>query len=56
MVYARMGVIYLTLGEFEQAKKGMRKAFELRDRVSEREKLYITSHYYETVTGELEKK
>ena len=55
MVYARMGVIYLTLGEFEQAKKEMRKAFELRDRVSEREKLYITSHYYETVTGELEK-
>ena len=55
MVYARMGVIYLTVGEFELAKQETRKAFELRDRVSEREKLYITEHYYETVTGELEK-
>jgi serine/threonine protein kinase/tetratricopeptide (TPR) repeat protein len=55
MVYARMGVIYVTVGEFEQAKKETRKAFELRDRVSEREKLYITHHYYETVTGELDK-
>ena len=55
MVYARMGVIYTTLGEFEEGKKQTRKAFELRDRVSEREKLYITHHYYETVTGELDK-
>jgi serine/threonine protein kinase/tetratricopeptide (TPR) repeat protein len=55
MVYARMGVVYLTLGEFEQAKRETRKAYELRDRVSEREKLYITHHYYETVTGELDK-
>jgi len=55
MVYARMGVIYLTVGELELAKQETRKAFELRDRVSEREKLYITEHYYETVTGELEK-
>ncbi len=55
MVYARMGVIYLTVGELELAKREARKAFELRDRVSEREKLYITEHYYETVTGELDK-
>jgi len=55
MVYARMGVIYTTIGEFEQGKKETQKAFELRDRVSEREKLYITHHYYETVTGELDK-
>ena len=31
------------------------KAYELRDRVSEREKFYIESHYYENVTGDLEK-
>jgi serine/threonine protein kinase/tetratricopeptide (TPR) repeat protein len=55
MVYARMGVIYLSMGELELAKQETRKAFELRDRVSEREKLYITEHYYEAVTGELEK-
>jgi tetratricopeptide (TPR) repeat protein len=55
VVYARMGVIYSNAGERERAKENTRKAFELRDRVSEREKLYITEHYYETVTGELDK-
>ncbi|MCU1303054.1 MAG: hypothetical protein JWQ87_3338 [Candidatus Sulfotelmatobacter sp.] len=54
-VYARMGVVYTNDNELEQAKENTRKAYELRDRVSEREKLYITEHYYETVTGELDK-
>jgi eukaryotic-like serine/threonine-protein kinase len=54
-VYARMGVIYSNAGELEPAKEYTRKAYELRDRVSEREKLYITEHYYQTVTGELDK-
>ncbi|MFY9559481.1 MAG: protein kinase [Terriglobales bacterium] len=54
-VYARMGTIYANAGEQEPAKENTRKAYELRDRVSEREKLYITEHYYQTVTGELEK-
>jgi serine/threonine protein kinase/tetratricopeptide (TPR) repeat protein len=54
-VYARMGTVYANAGELEPAKEFIRKAYELRDRVSEREKLYITEHYYETVTGELDK-
>jgi eukaryotic-like serine/threonine-protein kinase len=54
-VYARMGTIYANAGELERAKEYTRKAYELKDRVSEREKLYITEHYYETVTGELDK-
>jgi eukaryotic-like serine/threonine-protein kinase len=54
-VYARMGTVYANAGEFEPAKEYTRKAYELKDRVSEREKLYITEHYYETVTGELDK-
>jgi eukaryotic-like serine/threonine-protein kinase len=54
-VYARMGVIYTADGELEKAKDNTRKAYELRDRVSEREKLYIADHYYDTVTGELDK-
>ncbi len=54
-VYARMGVIYYNSGENEKAIEATRKAYELRDRVSEREKLYITEHYYETVTGEKDK-
>ncbi len=54
-VYARMGTIYANAGENENAIEATRKAYELRDRVSEREKLYITEHYYQTVTGEKEK-
>jgi serine/threonine protein kinase/tetratricopeptide (TPR) repeat protein len=54
-VYARMGTVYANAGELESAKGYTRKAYELKDRVSEREKLYITEHYYETVTGELDK-
>jgi eukaryotic-like serine/threonine-protein kinase len=54
-VYARMGVVYTSDNELEQAKENTRKAYELRDRVSERERLYITDHYYDTVTGELDK-
>jgi len=53
--YARMGVIYSNAGENEKAIEYTRKAYELRDRVSEREKLYITSHYYQIVTGEEDK-
>ena len=55
-VYARMGTVYANAGgRLELAKQYTRKAYELKDRVSEREKLYIMEHYYETVTGELDK-
>jgi len=54
-VYARMGVVYNNAGESAKAVENTKKAYELRDRVSERERLYITDHYYDTVTGELEK-
>jgi tetratricopeptide (TPR) repeat protein len=50
-----MGTIYANAGESEPAKEFSRKAYELKDRVSEREKLYITEHYYQSVTGELDK-
>jgi len=53
--YARMGVIYANAGENEKAIEVTRKAYELRDRVSERERFYITEHYYQTVTGEHDK-
>jgi len=49
MAYARMGVTYGNMGEADRAKENIAKAYELRDRVSEREKLYITSHYYSRV-------
>ena len=54
-VYARMGIIYANSGENEKAIEATRKAYDLRDRVSEREKLYILEHYYQIVTGEKDK-
>jgi len=55
MAYARLGVTYSNFGERAQAVDHLRKAYELRDRVSELERLYITAHYYNNVTGEIEK-
>ena len=55
MAYASLGTTYLNLGEKSLAAESTRRAYELRARVSEREKFYIESHYYEFVTGDLEK-
>src|SRR5262249_53098171 len=46
MAYARLGTTYGNLREPERAVEYFKKAFELRDRVSEPERLYITSLYY----------
>jgi tetratricopeptide (TPR) repeat protein/tRNA A-37 threonylcarbamoyl transferase component Bud32 len=53
--YARLGIIYNNLGQPARANENLTKAFELRERVSEREKFYIASMYYLTATGEEEK-
>jgi eukaryotic-like serine/threonine-protein kinase len=52
---ARLAVIYGNLGQLQLAAEYARKAFDLRDRVSEREKFYISSNYYRSVTYEIEK-
>jgi serine/threonine protein kinase/Flp pilus assembly protein TadD len=44
--YARLGTVYSNLGQTALAEENRQRAFELRDRTSEREKLYIMSHYY----------
>jgi class 3 adenylate cyclase/tetratricopeptide (TPR) repeat protein len=54
MAWARLGTNYGNLGEPAQAAENTRKAYELRERVSEREKFYIDSHYEQFVTGDLE--
>jgi DNA-binding winged helix-turn-helix (wHTH) protein/tetratricopeptide (TPR) repeat protein len=54
MAYARMGTSYSNLNETARAAENVRRAFELRQRVSEREQLYIASHYEILVTGNLE--
>lgn len=53
--YASLGMAYNNLRESTAAAENFRKAFELRDRVSERERFYIEAAYYSFVTGELEK-
>jgi predicted Ser/Thr protein kinase/Flp pilus assembly protein TadD len=55
MAYASLGTTYNNLGESTLAAENTKKSFELRERVSEREKYYIESHYYHFVTGDLEK-
>ncbi|MBZ5549356.1 MAG: protein kinase [Acidobacteriia bacterium] len=54
MAYARLGTVYGNLEQTQQSEQNRQKAFELRDRASEREKLYITSHYYAD-SGQLDK-
>jgi serine/threonine protein kinase/tetratricopeptide (TPR) repeat protein len=54
MAYARLGTGYSNLGQTSRAAENQRKAYELRERVSEREKLYIASHYEHQALGDLE--
>ena len=54
MAYARMGTSYADLNETVRSSENVRKAYGLRERVSEREKFYIASHYEMFVTGNLE--
>ncbi len=53
MAYARLATAYSNQGENGLASENSRKAYELRQRVSEREKFYIDSHYHEFVTGDM---
>jgi eukaryotic-like serine/threonine-protein kinase len=53
--YNYLAICYDHLGEEEKAALYQSRAYELRDRVSEREKLLITSGYYWIVAGDLDK-
>ena len=55
MGYAAVGGDYSSLGELGRASEYFTKAFQLREHASEREKLAISAHYYQHVTGELDK-
>ena len=55
VAYVGMATAYENAGQVSLAAQNYTKAYELRDRVSPQEKLYIEGHYYESVTGELEK-
>jgi len=53
--YATLGVVYYNLSRPIEGAEALKKAYELRDRTSDREKLYIQAHYYDEVTLEIEK-
>jgi eukaryotic-like serine/threonine-protein kinase len=55
MAYASLGTAYSDRGESSLASENTTKAYDLSDRVSEKEKLYIDSHYDEFVLGDLQK-
>ena len=54
MAYARLGTEYSNLGQIALGSQNAKKAYELRERVSERERFYIDSHYYDYANGESE--
>jgi serine/threonine protein kinase/tetratricopeptide (TPR) repeat protein len=55
MAHARLGLQYSSLGESELSAESTRRAWLLRDRVSDRERFYIDFTYDRQVTGNLEK-
>ena len=55
MAYVAMSTSYSNLSQAGRAAENARKAYELREKVSERERLAIETSYYEHATGELEK-
>jgi tetratricopeptide (TPR) repeat protein len=55
MAYSNLGITYSNLNQPSLAADYLKKAFDLRDRVTEREKSHITALYYNMATGELEK-
>jgi eukaryotic-like serine/threonine-protein kinase len=54
LAYARLGTAYNNLNQNELGGKFQKDAFDRRTRASERERLYIESHYY-CDSGQLEK-
>jgi tetratricopeptide (TPR) repeat protein len=54
-VIEEVGITYTNLDQPDRANEYLTRAFQLRDRTSEREKLSITALYYEIVTGEADK-
>jgi eukaryotic-like serine/threonine-protein kinase len=55
MAWAVLGITYNNTGNTKQAFDSLQKAFDVKDRASEREKYYISSHYYGTFRGQIDK-
>jgi serine/threonine protein kinase len=55
IAYARLAACYNSLKQYELSRQASEKAYEYRDRASEREKLIVSWSYYGGVTGDWEK-
>ncbi|MGD1104410.1 MAG: tetratricopeptide repeat protein, partial [Terriglobia bacterium] len=55
MAYRTMSAVYFSLNEVGRGAENARKAYELRGKVSERERFYIEGSCYVFAAGELEK-
>src|SRR5204863_9144060 len=55
MAYAHLGFAYGGIGDSVLSAENITKAWQLRDRASDREKFYIAFTYDRQVTGNLEK-
>lgn len=53
--YRALGVVYSNLQQVRLAREAIVKAYELRDRVSEPERLSITARYVDSVLGDMAK-
>jgi eukaryotic-like serine/threonine-protein kinase len=55
MAYATLGVVYSNQTQSALSNENLRKAFDLKDRASERERLYISAHYYDELMRQADK-
>jgi tetratricopeptide (TPR) repeat protein len=54
LAYAQMGTVYFNLRDNTRARQFAARAYELRERVSERERFYIESRYHDSVAGDFD--
>ena len=55
LAYAALGIAYSNLSQASLASEYVQKAYELRQRASDRESLRISTMYFDLVTGEIDK-
>jgi tetratricopeptide (TPR) repeat protein len=55
LAYAQLGSAYSNIGDAAEGTPYLIKAFDLRDRATEPERLLITGRYFDIVTSEIEK-
>jgi serine/threonine protein kinase/tetratricopeptide (TPR) repeat protein len=55
LAHARLGTVLANLGHAEEARQASTRSYELRERTSDRERLYIEARYHTTVSQDLDR-